>query len=263
MTQTFAKAGLNVVRTGPRGGTPVVLIHPAGLDLTYWDVQIGAFSADHDVIAFDLPGHGLSPGTAEDWSVDRVGTIVARISASIGVERVHLVGISLGGMVAQACALAGPSHVASMTLIDTAATFPDGARTGMHTRATTVRAEGMAAVTEPMLAPWFTPQTVASRPDLLDRIRKTLLADDPQLHGAMWDFIAEFESRDALATLVCPTLVIVGDRDETTPVATAVTLRDAIPGADLRVIANAAHLATLERPELVNRHILSFLARVA
>jgi len=253
---------MNVVRTGPRGGIPVVLIHAAGLDLTYWDVQIAGLSGDHDVVAFDLPGHGRSPGTAEDWSIDRIGTIAGRISASIGVERVHLVGISLGGMLAQACVLAQPSQIASLTLIDTAARFSDIARAGMHARGATVRAEGMAAVIEPMIAPWFTSETVAARPDLLDRIRKTLLADDPELHGAMWDFIADFEALDALAGIACPTLVIVGDRDETTPVATAATLRDAIPGADLRVIANTARLSTLERPGIVNGHILSFLSTV-
>ena len=52
---------INVVRTGPRGGTPLVLLHAAGLDLTYRDHQIGALSADHDVVALDLPGHGRSP----------------------------------------------------------------------------------------------------------------------------------------------------------------------------------------------------------
>ena len=62
--------------------------------------------------------------------MDRVGTIAGQISTSIGVKRVHLVGISLGGMIAQACTLAQPSHVASMTLIDTAATFPDDAGRG-------------------------------------------------------------------------------------------------------------------------------------
>ena len=132
----------------------------------------------------------------------------------------------------------------------------------MRARGATVRAEGMAAVIEPMIAPWFTSETVAGRPDLLDRIRKTLLAGDPKLHAAMWDFIADFEALDALASVACPTLVIVGDRDETTPVAAAVTLPEAVPGADLRVVANAAHLAALERPEIVNGHLLSFLATI-
>jgi len=132
----------------------------------------------------------------------------------------------------------------------------------MRARGATVRAEGMAAVIEPMIAPCFTSETVAGRPDLLDRIRKTLLAGDPKLHAAMWDFIADFEALDALASVACPTLVIVGDRDETTPVAAAVTLPEAVPGADLRVVANAAHLAALERPEIVNGHLLSFLATI-
>ena len=56
---------IHMVRTGPRGGTPVVLLHPAGLELSYWDRQIEVLSEDYDVVAFDLPGHGRSAGSPE------------------------------------------------------------------------------------------------------------------------------------------------------------------------------------------------------
>jgi 3-oxoadipate enol-lactonase len=121
----------------------------------------------------------------------------------------------------------------------------------------------MPSVIEPMIAPWFTAATVARRPDLIDRVRKTLLADNPQLHGAMWDFIAGFDVLHDLPSLTCPTLVMVGDQDETTPATTATSLRDAVKGARLRVVVNAAHLASIEQPETVNRHLLSFLATIA
>jgi 3-oxoadipate enol-lactonase len=254
---------VNFIRTGPRDGTPVVLIHAAGLDLTYWDAQIGALSEEHDVVAFDLPGHGLTPGTADDWTVGRLTDIVAQVTTAIGAERYHLAGISLGGLIAQACALARPAQVASLTLINTAAAFTDGARAAMRARGATVRAQGMSSVMEPMIGPWFTAATVSRRPDLLDRVRKTLLADDPQVHGAMWDFIAGFDVLRELPSLNCPTLVMVGDQDETTPVATAAGLRDAVKGARLRVVANAAHVAPIDQPEVVNRHLLSFLAAIA
>jgi 3-oxoadipate enol-lactonase len=83
---------VNFIRTGPRDGTPVLLIHPAGLDLTYWDAQIGALSEEHDVVAFELPGHGLTPGTPDDWATGHLTDIVAQVTAAIGAERYHLDG---------------------------------------------------------------------------------------------------------------------------------------------------------------------------
>lgn len=66
LSQGWANRPINLVRTGPRGGAPVILIHPAGLDLSYWDRQIEALRDQHDVVAFDLPGHGRTPGTPAD-----------------------------------------------------------------------------------------------------------------------------------------------------------------------------------------------------
>lgn len=150
-----------------------------------------------------------------------------------------------------------------LTLIDTAATFTDGARAAMRATGAAARDLGMPSVIEPMIAPWFTAAAVARRPDLMDRVRKTRLADDPQVHGAMWDLIASFDDLHDLPSLTCPTLVMVGDQDETTPAATAASLRDAVKGARLRIVANAAHLATIDQPKIDNRHLLSFLATIA
>ncbi len=66
---TLVDRSVNLVRTGPRGRAPVILVHPVGLDLTYWSAQIEALCEDHDVVAFDLPGHGRTPGAPADWTL--------------------------------------------------------------------------------------------------------------------------------------------------------------------------------------------------
>ncbi len=75
---------LNCVRTGPRGATPVILIHPVGLDLTYWGSQINALRTDHDVVAFDLPGHGSSHGKPDDRSIPRAVSFLEEVVANTG-----------------------------------------------------------------------------------------------------------------------------------------------------------------------------------
>ena len=256
----FVLPHVNTVRCGPRRGTPVVLVHPVGLDLSYWDGQIEALRPTYDVVAFDLPGHGRSPGTPSDWTLNKAAAVLAGVIRGLGSPDAHVVGLSVGGMIAQALALAEPGLVRSLTLIDTAASFPDAGRAGMRARAEAARRGGMAAVLSSTLERWFTPETRAGRPDLVDRVTKTLLRDDPMVHAAMWDMIAALDLAGELHRISCPALILVGEHDPSSPPAAARQLREGIAGARMRVIADASHMAPLERPGVVNGHLLDFLA---
>ncbi len=130
---------VNVVRCGPRDQVPVVLIHAVGLDLTYWDRQIATLSKSHDVVVFYLPGHGRSPGAPADWTLDKAETMLAGVIRATGAQRPHLLGLSVGGMIAQAAALAHPALVGSLTLMDTAASFAEAGRAGLRKRAKATR----------------------------------------------------------------------------------------------------------------------------
>lgn len=251
---------IDYVRTGPRDGVPVVLLHPVGLDLTYWSAQIQALADDYDVVALDFPGHGASEGTPDDWTLPHVSEIVAGFIRSIVGSPVHLIGLSVGGMVAQSLTVAQPGLVHSLTLIDTAASFSDESRSVMRARSSAAREDGMAAVISSTIDRWFTSETATRRPDLIDRVSKTLLADDPLVHAAMWKMIAELDIDAGLEHILCPALVLVGEHDASSPISAAQQLRDGIEGACLAVIPNTAHLSPLERPDVVNAHLLQFLS---
>ena len=250
---------VNLVRTGPRGKPPVVLVHPVGLDLTYWAGQIEALCDAHDVVAFDLPGHGASPGMPEDWTLEKAAAVLAQVIGWTGCDRANVVGLSVGGMIAQALALGQPGLVRSLTLIDTAAAFSEAARAGMRDRASMARTGGMQAVLPSTLQRWFTADTVARRPDLIDRVSKTLLADDAAVHGAMWDMISALDLVPQLHQISCPTLVLVGEHDPSSPPEAARVLTNGIAGAAMHVIAGASHMAPLEKPASVTGHLVSFL----
>ncbi|MCM3849002.1 alpha/beta hydrolase [Pseudonocardia sp. DR1-2] len=241
----------------------MVLLHSAGLDLSYWDRQIEVLRTDRDVIAPDLPGHGRTSGVPEDWTIGTMVEFVRTVLEQAQVDRVHLVGLSLGGMLAQATALAAPDSVASLTLIDTASSFAPAGRAAMRTRAGVAREHGMPAVLESLFDHWFTPATRIERPDLLERVTTTVLGDDPLIHAAMWEMIAGFEITEELPGIACPSLAIVGEHDSSSPVSSARLLVERIPDARLRVVPHTAHLAPLERPDVVTRHITDFLDTVA
>jgi len=244
----------NAVRTGPGGGSPVVFLHPVGLDLTYWGDQIQALNSDYDLVAVDLPGHGRTPGSSADWTLPRVTATVEDFVSSLGAPRVHLVGLSVGGMLAQSVAIERPELVQSLTLIDTAASFTDQGRAAMTQRARDATRAGMAAVVD---------STLTGRPDLVERVRRTLLDDDPAVHAAIWDMIAALDLTAGLSAISCPTQVIVGEFDPSSPLAAARQLSDGITGASLRVIPQASHLSTLEKPAIVNDLLRSFLLTAA
>lgn len=258
-SDTFHHA-VHSVRAGRRGGAPVVLLHAMSLDLTYWDAQFGELSKEHDVLAFDWPGHGRSSGVPEQIRFDELAEVVASVVTAADGGPAHIVGISMGSMVAQTFALNHPELVRSLCLIGSACTLPDAARQAMRARAATARREGMSAVLETATGHWFMPGFRQRRPDIIDRVEKTFLSCEPGLYAAYWDMIAGLDTQARLAGLACPTLVLVGEEDSSTPPAAARRLVELIPGARMEVIAGAAHLVTIEAPGAVNGPLRAFLA---
>lgn len=260
MSHSLAARGssINFIRTGPRGGTPVVLLHAVGMDLTTWDHQIAALSPTYDVVALDLPGHGLSPRLSGELSLRHFAIVVAQLIEELAAGPVHLVGISFGSIVAQTVALDHPALVRSLALIGAAGTFAEAERAALRARANFVRAEGIAAVTPLSLARWFTPAFSQRRPDVLDRVTKLLAQQQATYHAALWDTIATLDTLPGLRTLALPALLIVGEEDTSTPPAAAYTLAEALHTTNVQVVPQSSHFTNLDTPAAVTAHLRSF-----
>lgn len=261
LLQTHPGLSLNYIQTSTDKPETVVLIHGVGHDLTYWDRQIEALGQSYNVVAFDLPGHGRSTGKPNDWSFEYTTSLLAELVEHVSTAPVHVVGISFGSMIAQPLALARPDLLRSLTLIGTASGFSEEARGALRERAQTIRSQGMAAVVESSLERWFTQETRSQRPDIMDRLTKTMLGDDPAHQAAIWELIASLNVRERLRELRCPTLVLVGEKDASTPPAVAKDVAAAILKAELQVLSKTAHIVTVEAPGVVNQAILAFLER--
>jgi pimeloyl-ACP methyl ester carboxylesterase len=105
----------------------------------------------------------------------------------------------------------------------------------------------------------FRPATRAQRPDIIDRVTKTLLADDPATHAAIWDVISTLNIHTRLWEIRCPTLILVGAHDPSTPPSVARGLSEAIWGAKMTVIPDASQIVTVEAPAAVNDALEEFL----
>lgn len=250
---------LNFVRAGRRGASPVVLVHAIGLDLTFWGEQLAALGSDFDVIAYDLLGHGNSSAPPHRYDLDSMAADLAAVIEGVVGTAAHVIGVSLGGMIAQTLAVKHPGLVRSLSLIDTSATFSDQARELIRQRAQATRLDGMEAMLQQTIERWFTHSFTCRRPDVIDRVSKTLQRNSSTVHAATWDAISKLDVAPLLSSLQCPTLVMVGEKDSTTPVAASRLIADQIRGAHLHVLPGISHMSPIEAPLEVSSRLLDFL----
>jgi 3-oxoadipate enol-lactonase len=238
-------------------GAPLVLLHPIGLNRTWWDQYADALRARHRVIAVDLQGHGASDASAPGARLQDLAQGVLSVLDAEFIDRAHVLGVSMGGMVAQHLALAKPDRVASLLLCSTAGDFDDALRPKLRERGHVALTAGMQAVIEPTLNRWFSP---ATRDGALGRKCATTLAThDPLSWAICWDAISRHNARPELRTLPVPALVITGSHDVSTPPAAAQALAEAIPNSQLKIVAGASHLGVFENPSPFLRAFTDFL----
>jgi 3-oxoadipate enol-lactonase/4-carboxymuconolactone decarboxylase len=243
---------------GP-AGAPILLLHGLGLTRTSWAAQLGALGRRWRVAAWDLPGYGDSeplPST----TLTSLRDAVLHWADALDADRFHLVGHSLGGMLAQHVGAFAPNRLASLTLISTSPKFgldgtaPDDWRAArLDPLDRGIEPESFAAAVLGGLA------ARATRADVLaGQIASMSRITGVALRAAI-DCVVAHDARALLGTIAAPTVVLVGSLDEETPLAYAQALVDAIPDAVLEVVDGAGHLLPAEAPDAVNdiiaRHV--------
>jgi 3-oxoadipate enol-lactonase len=220
----------------------VVLCGSLGSTPAFWDAQLPVL-AGRRVIRVAYPGHGV-----ELEPVPNIAALANRVLDEVGDGSFSFVGLSLGGAVGMQLALAAPERLEQLVLACTALRFGDPAQ--WRERATIVRARGMAAVADAVLARWFTPAF-----DRIDTYRAMLLGIDPEGYARCCEALALWDARGQLGGLRLPVLAIAGTADPSTPPAELERIAAEIPGARLELIDHAAHAANVERPDEFNRLI--------
>ena len=221
----------------------VVLCGSLGSVASIWDAQAAALGGRR-IVRVDHPGHGNAPLS----EVREVGDLAARVIALADDERFSFVGLSLGGAVGMHLALSAPERLERLVLACTAARF--GEPEQWRERAALVRAEGLAAIVDAVLARWFTPRFADTAP-----YRDMLLSVDPEGYARCCDALAAWDVRGALAAVRAPTLVIAGSDDPSTPPETVEQIAAEISGARFEVIEQAAHIPSVEQAAVFNRLI--------
>lgn len=254
-TITVNGLSVHVREDGSAHAPALLLLHSLGTSGKVWGPVVAALAASFYVIRPDMRGHGGTAATPGPYTIAQLAEDAVGVLDALGVQRAAIVGLSIGGLIAQQLCYAAPERAASLTLMDTALKIPPA--TLWHERAALVRAKGMQAVVEPVVARWVTAEAPAHAAETL---RALLLATAPEGYAGSAEAIAAADLTEQSAHLALPTLVLVGEADQATPIASAEALRDTIPGAQLELIAGAAHIPTAEQPAAVAGALLRFLA---
>lgn len=244
---------------GPADAIPIVLLHGLGSSAADWAFQVPALARRYRVLAPDLRGHGRSPRLRGRVTVDAMARDVAALLAALDAPPAHVVGLSLGGCVAQALALDQPARVRSLVLVNT---FARPASAGPRSTLRLVTRLGLLTCAPMRTVAAHVARGLFPRADQRELYLAAVasLSSNPRgTYFASLRALAGFDVRRRLRALRCPTLVIAGDRDRTVPLAAKRLLHGSIADAELLVVGDSGHATPYDQAERFNAALLAYL----
>jgi len=242
---------------GSESADALVLVNSLGTDLRMWDPQMDELTRDFRVIRYDCRGHGESYVPAGPTTIDRLGADLIALLDHLHVERAHLCGLSLGGLTALWVAAHHPERVDRAVFANTGARL--GTSESWDDRMRAVRAGGMAAIRDTVVARFLGAQFRETHPDVASRIGDMVESTPAPGYLAACAALRDADLRDVVASIRARSLIVAGELDESAPVRQSEELHAAIAGSELVVLAGAAHLTNVERAEEFTRLVCRWL----
>ena len=249
---------VHAVVEGPDDAPVLLLSNSLGSDLSMWDPQLPALTERFRVVRYDTRGHGRSPSSRGDLTIDDLTDDVVALLDRLGVAQAHVAGVSIGGMTGLRLAVREPQRVATLAVLCSSA--HPGNEQSWRERAHTARAKGTGALAETVVGRWFTPGFAAAHPDLVARMRDTIAATPDAGYASCCAVIAGLDLRGDLSRISAPTLVVSGEQDPSTPPALGEAIHARIAGSAFEVLPGVAHMLNIEAADRVTPRLAAFLA---
>jgi 3-oxoadipate enol-lactonase len=242
-------------------GPPLILIHGIGASRYSWDGLIRHLRGEFRCISYDLRGHGLSPRPAPPYTLDDLVEDLEALRRELHIERAHVVGHSLGGMVGPAYARRYPERVLSLGLYSTAAFRTQDDRAKVRAVVAAMRSKGIPPVLETLKDRWFTPEFAARAQDLIERRMRQVIDTDKEAFLSVFDIYAETEMAPWIHEIGHASLVLTGENDGGCNPRLNRQIVEALPNGELVILPHLRHAILLEAPDAVAAPVLAFLRR--
>ncbi|TWT01251.1 alpha/beta fold hydrolase [Reyranella sp. CPCC 100927] len=259
-TQFIERIAVEVEGTGE----DVLLIHGLGGTSNVW-MPLMPLLARHRTVRPDLPGSGRSARVEGPLSIDRFVQAIQRVCAATHVERAHVIGHSMGTIVAFHLAVAMPRLVRSLALFGPLLAPPDVARPGLAARGEKARSEGaagMQAIADTIVQGAMSGETRTRQPAAVAMVRESLMRQCPDGYARSCDALAQAQPADA-AAITCPTLMVTGDEDAVAPPQAVRAIGERISGARVEILPRCGHWTTIEKPAECTDALRRFYARIS
>jgi pimeloyl-ACP methyl ester carboxylesterase len=235
-------------------------VAPDGVEIHYVVEGDGPWVTLIHGIGADLRGHGKSAKINRCTLDDLVSDVDALLQHE-GVGKSHIVGFSLGGLIAQKYAIGRPARLDRLVLISSVAERTPEERARVSKRADQIDREGIASVVGQAQERWFTPGFLARNPDVVQTRLRQLAANDHRSYAAGYRVFAEADAGLEYERIQAPTLIMTGEFDSGSSPRMAHVLHDRIAGSELEILPELRHSVLLEAPDLIGDRVLRFLRR--
>lgn len=250
---------MNYEVSGKKNAPVVTLSHSLGCSLAMWDRQLGALEPHFKVLRYDIRGHGGTETRPRPYNPELLAKDAVALLDALGIDKVHWVGVSMGGMIGQAMGLYHPDRLKCLVLCDTTGALPPEAQILWRERIAAVHEKGIESQLESTLERYFTPSFIKANPPILRAIRKQFLATPVEGYLGCVDAIRSLNYLDRLSEIKIPTLIMVGEEDPGTPVSASEAMHERISSSKLVIIPSARHIPNVEQPEVFNTNLMTFL----
>lgn len=248
----FYDAQLYWKREGRDQAPGLVLLNSIGTDMDLWEPVLPFLRERFALLRIDTRGHGASTAYPGDWSLAQLADDVLSVATAAGLDRFAVAGVSLGGMIAMEAALRAPQRVERLALVCTSATMDAAA---WNDRIATIKAKGMSGIADLAMGRFLSD---LAEPAIRETVRRQLLSMDPAGYNGCAAAIRDMNLIARIPAIACPTLVVTGSRDASTPfTGHGEHLLRAIPGA-AHLDLDAGHLAPLEAAKPLADGLISF-----
>ena len=250
---------MNYELSGKKNAPIVALSHSLASSLIMWNPQMDALNSYFQVLRYDLRGHGHSDATPGPYTLELLAEDVIGLLDALDIDRVHFVGMSVGGMIGQGLTSNYSHRLESLVLCDTAAIVPAEAQPIWEERLDKARKKGIESLVEETMERWFTPAFLKQNPPMVELVRKQILATPLAGYLGCAEAIRRLNYLDRLSRIKLTTLIMVGEDDPGTPVSASQAIHERIPNSKLVILPSARHLSNVEQPEVFNAALLAFL----
>jgi pimeloyl-ACP methyl ester carboxylesterase len=239
-------------------GKPLVLIHCLGQSWRFWDV-LNPLTEQNELISYSLPGH---PGTrlpGHQYGVPELTEQLRAVAERAGLKKFHLMGISLGGSVAQHFAGTYPDMVDRLVLADCSPRYDDESLANWPVRAAAARKDGVKSLIPFLLQVFFTAESLAENGPNVRHVRETFEACDNEGYALACEALAMLDAREQTKRVVAKTLIMLGSNERQSFKDAAAWMHETIAGSSVVEVPAAGHASVRERPSFVLEQLRTFL----